>query len=54
METTTRRVSPLRQRMIDEMCMRQLAPKTHWAQRVTGSAGKRDGKRRKRLIDKEV
>ena len=31
METTTQRVSPLRQRMIEEMSMRQLAPKTREA-----------------------
>ena len=31
MDTTTPKTSPLRQRMIDEMCMRQLAPKTREA-----------------------
>lgn len=31
MYTTTRGTSPLRQRMIEEMCMRQLAPKTREA-----------------------
>jgi site-specific recombinase XerD len=31
MNTTTQGISPLRQRMIEEMCMRQLAPKTREA-----------------------
>ncbi len=31
MDTTTQGISPLRQRMIEEMCMRQLAPKTREA-----------------------
>jgi integrase/recombinase XerD len=31
MNTTTSGISPLRQRMIEEMCMRQLAPKTREA-----------------------
>ena len=31
MNTTTQRISPLRQRMIEEMRMRQLAPKTREA-----------------------
>ena len=31
MNTTTRGISPLRQRMIEEMRMRQLAPKTREA-----------------------
>src|SRR5260370_30066398 len=31
MNATTQGISPLRQRMIEEMCMRQLAPKTREA-----------------------